>query len=117
MTKEYYIEMGQRIKLRRKELKLSQTELAELIDVSNNHMSNIENAKAKPSMDNFIELCEALKVTPDYLLLGSMHANNVSQNIIDKLQLCCEEDVELANHIIELLVNRNHTKWNKKNFI
>ena len=52
--------MGQRIKLRRKELKISQTELAELIDVSNNHMSNIENAKTKPSMDNFIKLCEVL---------------------------------------------------------
>lgn len=117
LTEQYYIEMGRRIKLRRKELNISQTKLAELIDVSNNHMSNIENAKTKPSMDNFIKLCEILKVTPDYLLLGSIYSNNISKNIHDKLLLCSEEDVKLADRIIELLVNRNHTKWNKDNFV
>lgn len=117
MTEQYYIEMGRRIKLRRKELNTSQTDLAEAIDVSNNHMSNIENAKAKPSMDNFIKLCEILKVTPDYLLLGNIYRNNISKNIHDKLLLCSEEDVKLADSIIELLVNRNHTKWNKDNFV
>lgn len=117
LIEQYYIEMGRRIKLRRKELNISQTKLAELIDVSNNHMSNIENAKTKPSMDNFIKLCEILKVTPDYLLLGSIYSNNISKNIHDKLLLCSEEDVKLADRIIELLVNRNHTKWNRDNFV
>ena len=109
--------MGQRIKLRRKELKISQTELAELIDVSNNHMSSIENAKTKPSMDNFIKLCEVLKVTPDYLLLGSIHINNITLDIYDKLRLCSKDDLKLANSIIELLVKRNHSQWNSNNFI
>ena len=59
--------MGQRIKLRRKELKISQTELAELIDVSNNHMSNIENAKTKPSMEIFSFI---LMMEEKYVLLG-----------------------------------------------
>lgn len=53
---QYYIEMGQRIKLRRQELKLTQLQLAELIDISNNHMSAIENAKTNLSMDNFVKL-------------------------------------------------------------
>lgn len=114
---QYYIEMGQRIKLRRQELKLTQLQLAELIDISNNHMSAIENAKTNLSMDNFIKLCETLKVTPDYLLLGSMHANNVPQDIMDKLRLCSESDLELLKQIIELFVNRNQTHWNEKNFI
>ena len=39
---EYYKEMGQRIKLRRKEMRMKQAELAERIDISNNHMSSIE---------------------------------------------------------------------------
>lgn len=34
--------MGTRIKMRRKELKMSQAELAEKINVSNNHISSIE---------------------------------------------------------------------------
>ena len=38
-----YIEMGMRIKLRRKELKIKQTDFAETLGISNNHLSSIEN--------------------------------------------------------------------------
>ena len=38
-----YKEMGTRIKVRRKELKIKQAELAEALEISNNHMSSIEN--------------------------------------------------------------------------
>ena len=67
--KQQYLEMGNRIKLRRKELKIKQNELAELLDISNNHMSSIETGKQKPSMDTFIKICEKLQVTPDFFYL------------------------------------------------
>lgn len=111
------VDMGNRIRLRRNELKLKQSELAEQIDISTNHMSSIETGKQMPSMDIFIKLCEALRVTPDYLLLGSMHANNIPLNIAEKLQLCSQEDIELAKNVVELLVDRNKTNWNNNNFI
>lgn len=44
-----YRDMGLRIKARRKELKIKQAELAEVLDISNNHMSSIESGKQKPS--------------------------------------------------------------------
>ena len=89
---EYYKEMGQRIKLRRKEMRMKQAELAERIDISNNHMSSIENGRQKPSLDMFIRICQNLNVTPDYLLLGVM---------------CSQEDVELVREFVELLVKRS----------
>ena len=49
-----FLKLGNRIRLRRKELGLSQSKLAELLDISNNHMSAIENGREKPSMDKFI---------------------------------------------------------------
>lgn len=113
---EQYIEMGIRIKNRRKELKMNQSKLAEYLDISNNHMSSIETGRQKPSMDTFLLLCETLKVTPDYLLLGSMHANNIPQNIVDMLPLCSPDDIHLALKFIELLVERNQAIWNKNNF-
>lgn len=64
-----FIEMGKRIKLRRNELKIKQAELAETLGISNNHMSSIETGKERPTMEVFINICEELKVTPDYLLL------------------------------------------------
>ena len=42
-----YTEMGRRIKLRRKELKIKQSEMAEALNVSNNHISSIETGKQK----------------------------------------------------------------------
>ena len=68
-----------------KELRIKQAELAERLNISNNHMPSIENGRQKPSLDIFIQICNLLNVTPDYLLLGSMHAYNIPQDIIDKL--------------------------------
>ena len=103
---QQYIEMGNRIKTRRKELHINQSQLAERLDISNNHMSSIETGKEKPSMDVFIQICIELDVTPNYLLLGSMHAYNTSQNLIDKLLLCSDEDIRLINCVIEHLIQR-----------
>ena len=114
---QQYIQKGNRIKNRRKELRIRQSELAELIDISNNHISSIETGRQKPSMDIFIKLCDALKVRPDYLLLGSMHSSNIPQDIADKLRLCSQSDIELARNFIELLVERNNKAWNGKNYV
>ena len=69
--------MGARIKMRRKELKMSQAELAEKVNVSNNHISSIETGKQLPSLKTFVEICEQLQTTPDFLLLGSVHTHNI----------------------------------------
>lgn len=112
----YYKEMGTRIKMRRRELKIKQAELAEDLDISNNHMSSIENGRQKPSMDTFIKICNYLNVTPDYLLLGSMHAHNIPLDITEKLRLCTQADLELAKEFIELLVKRNSSNHSQGNF-
>ncbi len=62
--------MGTRMKRRRKELKMSQAELAEKVNVSNNHISSIETGKQIPSLTTFVKICEQLDTTPDFLLLG-----------------------------------------------
>lgn len=81
-----YDMIGKRIHTRRKELHIKQGELAERIDISNNHLSSIETGKQKPSLETALHLCDALDVTPDYLFLGNMHQDNVSENIIEKPQ-------------------------------
>lgn len=99
-----YEEMGKRIQKRRKEMKLRQTELAELAGVSNHYLCNIENGRSIPSLEVFAELCNALKVTPDYLLLGNIRGGNVPMNIVDKIRLCSEEDVERIERIVESFI-------------
>lgn len=54
---------------------------------------------------------------PDYLLLGNMHTDDISQDILASLKLCSKEDVELVRNFIELLVERNQNHWNQTHFL
>ena len=78
---ERFVEMGKRIKARRVSLGMKQMELAERIDISNNHISSIERGIERPGLESFIRICDVLDVTPDYLLLGSMKANDIPKNL------------------------------------
>lgn len=102
-----FSDMGKRIRERRKELHIKQAEMAEAIGICNNHMSSIETGRQKPSIDIFVAICEYLRTSPDYLLLGTLHGYNIPQNILDKLKLCSPADIELAEKFIDLLVARN----------
>lgn len=113
MNIEYRI-IGNRIQQRRKELGLKQYDLAEQLNISNNHLSSIETGREKPGLETLLHICDALHVTPDYLLIGNMHANDIPQDILEGLRLCSKEDLQLARSIIELLVERNQGNWNQK---
>ena len=67
---------------------MKQNTLAEKTNLSNNHISNIENGYSVPGIETFAKICNALNITPDYLLLGTLKSNNIPQNIVDKLNLC-----------------------------
>lgn len=110
-------DMGNRIQLRRKSLGIKQYDLAERLGISNNHLSAIENGVQNTTIEVLVKICDELQVTPDYLLLGSMHSNNVPQDIVENLKLCSKEDIELTKLIVNAMVERNQKKWNEKNFI
>ena len=111
------ISMGARIAARRKHLGLSQRQLAERLNVSNNHISNIERGRENPGLDTFIVICNELKVTPDYLLLGTLLPNNAPANLIEGLKLCSDSDLELIVQLVSFMIERNSDKWNRDNYI
>lgn len=80
-------------------------------------MSSIERGTENPSIELLLRICEVLQVTPDYVLLGSIHSNNVSKNITESLRLCSEEDKILTQEFVELLVKRNTENYNKKEYV
>ena len=59
---------GQRIKELRTHQKLSQTELAKLIGVSQKNISKYELEKLDLSTDILIKLCEIFQTSADYIL-------------------------------------------------
>ena len=55
-------------------------------------------------MTLFCGICDALSVTPDYLLLGDMHSNNVPKDIMDLLRLCTDEQITFVQKFVQLVV-------------
>jgi transcriptional regulator with XRE-family HTH domain len=105
-----FIEMGRRIAARRKNLGMTQNQLAEILDISNNHLSSIETGKQSPSFDKFIKICEALDTTPNHLVLGCVHSKNIEQNIIDTIRLCDKDTTELIYDYVNFIYARQLSK-------
>lgn len=94
---------GTRIMQRRKELGLKQRDFAEMVELSENQISNIENGANCPSMKSFVKICNALGVTPDYFMLGSIKDEPIG-NICDSLKLLSFEEQKMISKLIETYI-------------
>ena len=78
-----YKAIGQRIKIARIKKGITQEAVADLIDITPAHMSNVETGKTKVSLPTLIEIANALSVSVDVLLCDNVLA---SQNIFKGVQ-------------------------------
>ena len=100
-----YKEIGKRMAARRKELGLKQYQLCEMIDVNYKYVSNLETGRSAPSLEVIMRLCEALNVTPDYLLLGAdIDGALKDKEITDKVDKLSDEGKKLLSGIIDVLL-------------
>ena len=63
MNSWFYKLLGKNIKKRRKEMGLTQQQLADKMNISLNFMGKIEVAFSKPSLDTLIDFAKALNTT------------------------------------------------------
>lgn len=109
-----YVAIGKRIQKFRRKLKMSQEQLAEQINVSVPHMSNIENGKTKFSIQVLIKLAGALDTTPDRLLLDQLKDSNQAHDRIEE-EICHElSDCTLEHKVLIEEMVRNTKKLLKK---
>ena len=71
-------EMGTRIYDRRKQLRMTQETLAEAAGITPQTVSAAELGKKALRPENIINICAALDVSPDYLLLGRISGEDKS---------------------------------------
>lgn len=101
MTLDYSL-IGVRIKKRRKSLNLTQEQIAERVDISNQHMSNIERAKSIPSTETIMKLAAALDTTPDEFLVGSgKWPGEEWKAVADKLRALDSRQLELVSDFVD----------------
>ncbi|HGJ5854899.1 helix-turn-helix domain-containing protein [Arsenophonus nasoniae] len=63
--------IGERIRLRRKELELTQKQLGKRVGVSHVAISQWEKEETEPKGDNLLSLADALMCTAEYILRGT----------------------------------------------
>lgn len=100
-------EMGQRIMLRRKSLRLIQEELAERIDVSTQMISNLELGKKAIRPENLARVCNALDISADFILTGVQSNNQEVNLLIDKLMGLPEPELKIIGSVINYMSEKN----------
>lgn len=84
-----YAKIGERIRERRRELKLTQSQLAEMIDISLTHMNHIETGSTKLSLQVFADIAVALRVRADELLFDARPERDISVTRMAELMKRC----------------------------
>ena len=92
--------IGRRINKRRKQLDLTQEQLAERMNVSIQMISNLERGNKAIKIENLIKLCEVLDVSTDYILFGRSGWSEGS-SLPEKIKALSSVDQQM----IELLVD------------
>ncbi len=120
--KDYIVDkvlFGYKVKKRRNELKLTQEELAEKVDVSRTSIVQIENGNQGASLVTVYSLAKALDMSMDYLL--SMHEETekygserdeeqekrkqLMDEINERIRGCDTDHIETLSEIIKAYVN------------
>lgn len=97
-----YCEVGRRLAKRRKELGLKQYQVCEMIDVNYKYISNLETGRSAPSLEVLMDLCEVLKTTPDYLLIGT-DGNITTDTLASKISRLDNKSKLMLNDIIDVI--------------
>lgn len=105
--------VGERIKELRTQKKLTQTELAKLVELSYIQVGRYETNKSNPSADVLQRLATALDITTDYLMKGT-EDDAVAAQLTDKELLKQFKQMELLNsedkHLVKTFIDAFITK-------
>ena len=70
--------LGKRVNAERKSNGLTSDKLSEMCNINATYLRQIEGGTKMPSLPVFISICNALKVSPDYLLRDELEENEVT---------------------------------------
>ena len=98
--------IGMRISSRRKQLGLTQEQIADKMDVSIQMISNLERGNKAIKIDNLIKISELLSVSTDYILTGKTTSEDSSELLCRIINLS-EEDFELISMVIDFCLRKN----------
>ena len=96
-------QIGQRIYARRKQMNMTQEELAEQAKVTAQTISFAELGKKAMRADTIIGVCGALEVSADYLLFGEITPKDLSV-LTQKISVLSPEQYRCLEEIIDSFI-------------
>lgn len=104
MTEAILREIGRRIQSRRRQLGYTQEQLAEMMDVSIQMVSNLERGNKAIRIDNLVNLSRILQVSTDYILTGRGTSGDNSC-MAEKLGKLSDADRRMVEMLIDYCIN------------
>lgn len=100
--------LGRRINMVRKDRGFTADRLSELCNVNATYLRQIEGGTKVPSLPVFINICNALKISPDYLLQDSLMDNEISKirELTELWESTSPGEQEIASAMIQAVLNR-----------
>lgn len=91
-----YEKLGLRIKAVRQSRNLTQDNLAEMVNCNTSHISNVENAHTKVSLNVLLAIANALNTSIDYLLSEQYENSSLAldNEVLRALRTCDSEKKE-----------------------
>lgn len=101
-----YKAIGKRIKIARIQVDLTQEKLAEYVNLSPSHMSNIETGTTKVSLTTIVNIANALSVSVDDLLCDNViHAKPQFENDIKLLLDDCDDyEIRIVKDLLSTII-------------
>lgn len=104
---DYKKEMGQRLSLHRKKLHLTQEQVAEILNISIKHYSELERGLTGISVDMLILISNKLSINIDYLLKGDKSKMNVSNDFLNLINSFSPEQKLKIYDIVQIIFSFN----------
>ena len=100
--------LGKRINMVRKDRGFTADKLSEICNINATYLRQIEGGTKVPSLPVFITICNALKISPDYLLRDALEENEVSriQELAKLWESASPNQQEIAAAMIQAVLER-----------
>lgn len=95
--------MGRRIKSARLKASMTQERLAELVNLSVVHISNMESGSGNPSLNTLVNIANALAVSTDEILCDSvLHCKPAFQReIVETTADCDDYEIRVLTYMVK----------------
>lgn len=97
--------IGQRIKRMRKENGLTQERLAEMLNISTEHLSRIETGSYRPSLSLIEKISDIFKIEEQVIMFGSGLNESNDKDLYDKIECLPEDKKQAVKLILDLISN------------